>query len=196
VEKYRAQAERVSRGATGVRLEVPPGPPDEITRLGTTLNSMLDELERSALRQQQFIDDASHELRTPLSTLTAEIDVALLKPRTTDEYEPTLRRLADDTAEIRALADALLALGALGSATPNATEVAAAELLGGTAVRARGQLDEDSGRVVEIQVANGLTLRADEALVGRALGNLADNAVRHGSGTITLSAEPEADDTL
>ncbi|MBA2716500.1 MAG: HAMP domain-containing protein, partial [Propionibacteriales bacterium] len=62
VERYRAQAEQIGRGATGLRLDVPEGPSDEITRLGATLNDMLDAQARSAERQQQFIDDASHEL--------------------------------------------------------------------------------------------------------------------------------------
>src|SRR4051794_28579372 len=48
VERYRAQAERVAGGASGVRLDVPEGPPDEITRLGAMLNAMLDALERAA----------------------------------------------------------------------------------------------------------------------------------------------------
>ncbi len=81
VERYRAQAETIAQGATGVRLDVPTDSRDEISRLGTTLNAMLDAQERSAERQRQFIDDASHELRTPLTTLLAEIDVALRKPR-------------------------------------------------------------------------------------------------------------------
>jgi CheY-like chemotaxis protein len=61
VERYRAQAQEIAQGATGVRLDIPAGRRDEISRLGSTLNAMLDAQERSAERQQQFIDDASHE---------------------------------------------------------------------------------------------------------------------------------------
>src|SRR5262249_19512644 len=76
-----------------MRLDVPASPRDELTRLGSTLNRMLDALERSGERQRQLIDDASHELRTPLSARSAEIDVALRRPQTTAEYEATLLRL-------------------------------------------------------------------------------------------------------
>jgi signal transduction histidine kinase len=188
VERYRQRAERIARGATGVRLEVPAGPPDEITRLGTTLNEMLDALERSAERQQQFIDDASHELRSPLSTLSAEIDVALRKERTAPEYEATLERLAEDVTAIRDLAEDLLSLGALGSSTPGAASISAEELLANAARRARAQLPAESGRRVEIDAAS-VDVYGDRRLLERALGNVADNAVRHGTGTITFSAE-------
>ena len=46
VERYRRRAEEIARGATGVRLDVPPDRDDEVTRLGSTLNEMLGELER------------------------------------------------------------------------------------------------------------------------------------------------------
>jgi signal transduction histidine kinase len=185
VERYRAQAEEIARGATGVRLDVPAGPRDEISRLGSTLNTMLDAQERSAERQQQFIDDASHELRTPLSTLAAEIDVALRKPRTAAEYEATLRRLGAGTTRLVELAETLLTLGALGSATPNAKDIDAEDVLAAAVRRARSQLD---GRAVDARCPHGLVLHADALLLERALGNVVDNAVRYGAGAITLSA--------
>jgi two-component system, OmpR family, sensor kinase len=188
VERYRAQAEQIAEGATGVRLDVPDGPADEFTRLGSTLNTMLDAQQRASDRQEQFIHDASHELRTPLSTLAAEIDLALRKPRTAEEHEATLRRLAIDSTELIELAETLLALGSLGSTTPDAEDVRVADVLNTAARRARSQLEPDSPRTVEIEARSGLTVHADRRLLERALGNLVDNAVRHGEGKLTLAA--------
>lgn len=188
VERYRSQAEQIAQGAAGVRLDVPAGPPDEITRLGATLNAMLDAQQRAAERQEQFIHDASHELRTPLTTLAAEIDLALRKPRTAEEHEQTLRRLAVDSQQLIDLAETLLALGALGSTAPAARDVAVADLLETAARRARSQLAADSPRTVTVHTPSGLAVHADARLLDRALGNLADNAVRYGDGTITFAA--------
>lgn len=189
VERYRAQAEQISHGDTHVRLEIPPGPPDEINRLGATLNTMLDELERSSLRQQRFIDDASHELRTPLSTLAAEIDLTQRKPRTVAEHEAALQRIATDTTNLIDLAETLLTLGTLGSVPPNAHDIPAAQLLEAAAQRARNQLGTTPSRPVTPRVADGITVHADKHLIDRALGNLVDNAVIHGEGPIVLAAE-------
>src|SRR5262249_36681041 len=175
-----------------MRLDVPASPRDELTRLGTTLNRMVDALERSGERQRQFIDDASHELRTPLTALSAEIDVALRRPRTVTEYEATLLRLKADTANLLSLAETLLTLGALGSATPNAVDVPAASLAEDAALRARGQLD-GSGRRVDVEAAGDVVVRGDEPLLARALGNIVDNAVTHGQGDITVSVRLAAD---
>ncbi len=196
VERYRAQAERISHGDTHVRLEIPPGPPDEITRLGATLNTMLDELERSSLRQQRFIDDASHELRTPLSTLAAEIDLTQRKPRTVAAHEAALQRIATDTTNLIDLAETLLTLGALGSVTPDAHDISATKLLDAAGQRARDQIEPHSWRTVTVRADEDLTIHADPILLERALGNLADNAVRHGEGSITLTAERRRNATI
>jgi two-component system OmpR family sensor kinase len=186
VERYRARAASIAQGATGVRLDLPDGPSDEITRLGTTLNAMLDAQERAAARQKQFIDDASHELRTPLTALSAEIELALRKPRTAAEYQNTLRRLAGDTAELIDLAETLLTLGTLDSATPEAREFDAADVLNAAARRANAQVG--TARKVAVDAGQDISIFADETLLARALGNLVDNAVRYGAGKITLGA--------
>ncbi|WP_244461606.1 histidine kinase dimerization/phospho-acceptor domain-containing protein [Rhodococcus sp. ZPP] len=150
VERYRAQAEQITAGATSVRLDVPAGPDDEISRLGHTLNTLLAAQEQAALRQQRFIDDASHELRTPLTVLATEIELALRRPRTASELETTLRRIADDTSHLVQLAEDLLTLGAQGSTAPQAHEMNTHQLLDAAARRARSQLPLGSARSVHI----------------------------------------------
>jgi len=193
VERYRARAERITHGAAGLRLEVPDAPSDELTKLGDTLNEMIEALERAAERQKNFIDDASHELRTPLAALSAEIGVTLRKPRTTEEYEAALRRLAATTTQLTDLTETLLALGALGSEISTLEPLPAGELLAHAASRARAQLQTNE-RAVHADSPQVL-LEGDRVLLESALGNLAENAVRHGRGDITLSAIPAGDNS-
>jgi signal transduction histidine kinase len=188
VERYRARAEEITGGATGVRLEVPAETDDEITRLGHTLNAMLTAQEHAAAQQRQFIDDASHELRTPLTVLAAEVELALRRTRSADEYEQTLRRISIDVAELAELADDLLTLGAQGASTAEARPVPVAEVLAVAADRARATLPDGSRRRICTDAPEGLEVLADPALLRRAVGNLVDNAVRYGDGAITLRA--------
>lgn len=51
------------------------GPLDEIGRLATTFNDMLDQIQGMFERQRQFLADVSHELRTPLTTIRGEIEL-------------------------------------------------------------------------------------------------------------------------
>ena len=80
VESMRRAAAAISATEPGRRLSVPP-PRDEISRLGETLNAMLERLEAALERERAFVADAGHELRTPLALLKAELELALRRPR-------------------------------------------------------------------------------------------------------------------
>ena len=79
VESMRRRAAAISAETPGERLPVPPTG-DELQRLGTTLNEMLDRLEGALDRERDFVADAGHELRTPLALLRTELELALRRP--------------------------------------------------------------------------------------------------------------------
>ncbi len=74
VKQMTDTARSISISDLGQRLKIE-GPEDELTNLGQTFNSMLDRLEKSFKRQQQFVSDASHELRTPISVIQGYINL-------------------------------------------------------------------------------------------------------------------------
>ncbi|MFN8108743.1 MAG: HAMP domain-containing sensor histidine kinase [Thermoleophilia bacterium] len=154
--------------------------------MGGTLNAMLDSQERAAGRQRQFIDDASHELRTPLAALSAEIELALRKPRQAGEYEATLHRLGQGVERLTGLAETLLAIGALDGSAPREQVVAVREAVAAAAGRALAQLP--AHRALTTHVPDDLRVHADPRLLDLALGNLVDNAVRHGDGEVGIRA--------
>jgi two-component system, OmpR family, sensor histidine kinase MprB len=74
---------------------------DELSRLGSTLNAMLDSLEGAIRSQRQLVADASHELRTPLTSLRTNID--LLRQGVTLSDGDRERLLRDITRELEEL---------------------------------------------------------------------------------------------
>jgi two-component system, OmpR family, sensor kinase len=109
VERMRREAAAISSSDPEARLTLPPAD-DEITRLGATMNAMLDRIQVSVERERGFVDDASHELRTPLSILKAELDLALARPRTPVELTAALKSAAVETDHLVRLAEDLLVL--------------------------------------------------------------------------------------
>ncbi len=70
-------AEAAAIGSSDLAKRLPVGSHrDELSRLATTLNDMLDRLEGGVLRQRAFLAAASHDLRTPISALQAELELA------------------------------------------------------------------------------------------------------------------------
>ncbi|WP_225832397.1 HAMP domain-containing sensor histidine kinase [Streptomyces sp. NK08204] len=187
VERYRVGAATLADGAQKLRLDVPADRDDEITRLGHTLNRMLGRLEAAAARERRFIADASHELRTPLSLLRAELDVALHRPRGAEELTETLRSVDAEVQRLIDLSDALLDLEELGG-TGHVTRapVPLADLVA-DAVAPRLRTAEQAGRTLSVDAAR-TTVDVDARWLRPAIGNLVDNALRHGRGAVRLTA--------
>ena len=190
VERYRRQAQQITEGASGVRLDVAAGVDDEVSRLGHTLNQMLSSQEEAAHRQRQFIADASHELRSPLAVLSTEVELALRRPRSTGEYHQALKQVAVDTARLVTLAEQLLDLEqSYTSGSTRAPGLTGADLeaaLHRAVGRGRQRLD-GSGRAVAL-VGSGPGVGVAAADLDQVLGNLVDNAALHGAGDVTVTA--------
>lgn len=81
---------------------------DELGRLATTLNRMIERLEASFNHQRQFTADVSHELRTPLAVIEAESTLALSRDRTPIEYKKSLELISQESDYMSSLIDKVL----------------------------------------------------------------------------------------
>lgn len=188
VEAMRRQAAGISADTPSRRLPLPEAH-DEIRRLGETLNQMLERLDAGIRRERRFVADASHELRTPLATLKAELELAERRPRSLAELQAAVRSAGDDVEQLERLADDLLVLAAAeeGGLMLRSTRLPARELLESVAGRYERRAS-NLGRPLEVQAtANGAVV-GDRPRLERALGNLVDNALRHGEGAVRLDA--------
>jgi two-component system OmpR family sensor kinase len=189
VEDIRKRAAQISAERPGERLPLPRAR-DELSRLGQTLNAMLARLEAGLARERRFVADASHELRTPLALLQAELELALRRPRSTEETERALRSAAEEVDRLVSLAEDLLVLAQAdeGRLPLRRSEIDLGGLLESVA-RRFAMRAESAGRSVVVTSLPGAFLRGDRLHLERALGNLVDNALRHGTGTVRLEAE-------
>ena len=191
VERMRERAAAISAETPGERLPLPPAR-DELYRLGETLNAMLERLEAGVARERRFVAEASHELRTPLALLKAELELALRRPRSAPELEGALRSAADEADRLALLAEDLLVLARAdeGELALRRSEIHARDLLE-TVARRFSPRAEPSGRTLSVSTPQDPLVSGDRLRLEQALGNLVDNALRHGGGTIRLEAEAE-----
>ena len=189
VEQMRREAAAVSASEPNRRLPVP-RTGDELARLATTLNSMLDRLQEALERERRFVDDASHELRTPLATLRGEIDLALTRRRDAPELEASLRSAQEDVAHLQRLADDLLVMARIrgGRISVHRVETSLALL---TTRSARDVQRQATAAGVTIDVdASDEAVEVDPERIEQALRNLLENAIRQTrrAGVVRVSA--------
>ena len=166
----RAAAE-IGRSGDARRRLPDPHRQDEVGRLAKTLNTMLEGLERARDAERRFLADASHELRTPLTALRGNV-AHLARHGATPALVADLEADAERLAQ---LADDLLALSREEAALPPAEDLSLDEL----AWKVAGE-----GVTVD---AEPVLVRGDRAALERALGNLIENAQRHGRGEVTVT---------
>lgn len=103
------EAEKITASRINKRLPVK-NEQDELGELCITFNALLERLEQSFNSQKMFVSNVSHELRTPMAALTAELDLALLKDRTPEQYQAAISNALQDSHRIVKLIDGLLNL--------------------------------------------------------------------------------------
>lgn len=173
-----AQARALGAGSLSERITAHAGIV-EFSQLVTVLNDLLERLEGAFQSQRRFTADASHELRAPLNVLRGEIEVALKRPRSEAGYREVLERCREEVLRLSRLASDLLVLARAdaGVSLEAEEQVDLAELAAGVEERFRRQA---AARGITLRTTGGpLPVRANGALLERALANLVDNAVKY-----------------
>ncbi|MFN8540600.1 MAG: ATP-binding protein [Thermomicrobiales bacterium] len=174
--KVTATSERIAAGDLSQRTDLPGGR-DEIGRLSSAFDHMVDRLEGALRAQRQFVADASHELRTPLTALGGLVEMLLLGADRGDTAT-TQRALRSAHREIERLARLvgdLLTLSRL-DARPDVEHrpVDLAVLVAEVGEQARFLAGE---RAVTWRVDGPLTLAGDRDKLKQVLLNLTGNAI-------------------
>jgi heavy metal sensor kinase len=190
-----ARADKIGESTLHDRLSVE-NPDDELGRLATTFNRLLDRLDLAFERQRRFIADASHELRTPLAILQGESEVALSGPgRSPEEYRESLAILHHEARRLTRIVDDMLTLSRAdaGQFPVNPRELYLDELVAECAQSVR-TLSAAKSIALAVETGGELPVVADESLLARMLLNLLDNAIKYtpAGGKVTVATRQTA----
>lgn len=184
IERMRARAATISSRSAGERLPVPAAD-DELRRLALTLNAMIERLDDGLQRERRFVAEASHDLRTPLALMLTEVELALAQQRTPEELTHALHSIHDEVRRLIALAEALLER-ASAEEVGLPIEVGPVDLVAlATGVANRFHAAAE-GRTIHVTAPRAVEIQGDATRLDRALSNLIDNALRHGTGDIEI----------
>jgi signal transduction histidine kinase len=153
------------------------GPPDEITKLAGTFDSMLERLDRSFDGQRRFVANASHELRTPLAINRALIELAVTKADASADTRQLGEALLTINARHERLIDGLLTLADSENTLTERTRIDLAEVAGHVTHQA-GEAAREAGLDLSTLLETAPTT-GDPVLLERLVQNLVENAIRH-----------------
>ncbi len=165
---------------------------DEISRLVTTLNEMIERLERSFSRMERFTANASHELRTPLTILKGELAVVLQRERTAEEYRKIMKSNFEEVSRIANTVERLFMLAKIDSnLIPVEHEIVDLGTLVEEVYSEGMVLAKETAITLELDIRDRVVMRGDVILLTQMLLNLVENAIKfnHPSGTVRISLE-------
>ncbi|KFL52360.1 histidine kinase [Burkholderia pyrrocinia] len=184
VESLGRQTSLIEAHNLNARLDARGGPV-ELRELATSVNRMLDRLERAFVRLSQFSSDLAHDMRTPLANMISSSQITLSRARTTEEYEALIDSNIEECERLQRMIENMLFL----ARTDNARQhLKTAELDAGSELRRLASyfqaLADEAG--VRIDVRGDAPVVADATLFRRAVSNLASNALEHAEAESTI----------
>jgi signal transduction histidine kinase len=179
VDDMTATTQSIMAGDLSERLRVA-GTGDELDRLAENLNAMLDRIGELMTGMREVSDNIAHDLKTPLTRLRNRADEALRGNGSPDELRKALEGVIEESDNLIRVFNALLMIARLesGSARDIMADFDAAEVARGV-----GELydaaAEEAGCPLQVSIEPNLPVHGNRELVGQALANLLDNALKY-----------------
>jgi signal transduction histidine kinase len=180
VDAINANARSIVAGDLSGRLPLA-GTGDELDRLVQNLNAMLERIAELMAGLKQVSDNIAHDLKTPLTRLRGRAEQALQFAKTPEEYRGALEKVIEESDRLIQIFDALLNIA---RAEAGAGREGMIDFDAGSVTRDVGELyepaAEERGFSLNINVEPNLFIHGSRELVGQALANLVDNALKYG----------------
>jgi signal transduction histidine kinase len=192
VDAMTATTQQIMHGDLSGRLPID-GTNDELDRLASNLNVMLERIEALMHGLKEVSDNIAHDLKTPLTRLRNRAEEALRTAEDESQYRAALESTIEESDALIRTFNALLQIARAesGQARDDMTEFDAAEI-----ARDVGELYEpladDKGLALRVEAPATAPVRGNRELISQALANLVDNAIKYAAPRGTMNgAQPE-----
>jgi signal transduction histidine kinase len=181
IDSMTATNERIMAGDLSGRLAVT-GSGDEFDRLANSLNAMLERIEALMSGLKQVSDNIAHDLKTPLTRLRNRTEEALRSAKGESDYRAALESTIEESDGLIRTFDALLmiARAEAGEARHGMTDFDANDVAK-SVVELYEPLAEEKGLHLAADINGPLPVHGSRELIGQALANLIDNAIKYGA---------------
>jgi signal transduction histidine kinase len=173
------------------------GSGDELDRLSESLNLMLARIEQLMAGLREVSDNIAHDLKTPLNRLRNRVEGALREPYGEPVYREALERTIEEADGLIKTFNALLSIARIeaGAGGENRETLDVSTLLRDVA-ELYEPVAEERGLVLKAEAEAPVMVRAERQLLGQAIANLIDNAIKYGTAEVAgngAGAKPEVE---
>jgi signal transduction histidine kinase len=199
IDNVSEASRRIMGGDLLGRLPVT-GAGDEFDRLSENLNAMLAKIANLNEGLKQVSDNIAHDLKTPLTRLRNRAEAALAGKPDTAEYREALEGTIAESDQLIRTFNAILMISRL-EAGYSAESVSKVDLA--DAVRDVVELyepaAEEVGVTLDAELAGEFVIEGNRELIGQALSNIVDNAIKYSAGAtekpaVRVTLEKQAGD--
>jgi signal transduction histidine kinase len=199
IDSLSATSRRIMTGDLSGRLEVT-GSGDEFDRLADSLNAMLDRIEALLYGVKDVSDNIAHDLKTPLTRLRSRVEAVLSGDPDPARYRAALEATIEESDQLIRTFNALLMIARVEAGSPDGdmADVDAAAVVRDVADLYEPVAEAENVELV-VEAPEPITIKASRELLGQALANLVDNAIKYGANAsgpvrrVVVSAAREAD---
>ena len=184
IDQITGTSRTIMSGDLAERMPVS-GTGDELDRLASNLNAMLDQIERLMTGMREVSDNIAHDLRSPLNRIRGRLNEALKSGSA--EKENALRATLEDAEGMITTFNALLSIARIESGE-GAGQMEAVDLvaIAQEMVELYEPAAQEAGFILQLKTAPAPPVRGSRALISQALANLLDNALKYADGGTTI----------
>ena len=189
-------ARRFGRGELSVRVEESPKNTSEINDLARAFNTMVDSLESSERRRQEFVANVSHELKTPMTTIGGYIDGMLDGTIPPEKQQHYMQIVSGEVRRLSRLVRNMLdisRLQAIGVEESRMTRFDLGELMSDVIITFEQKIN-GKGLNVDVELPDRpVWVKAERDGITQVVYNLLDNAIKFcpQGGSLGLKLEPD-----
>jgi signal transduction histidine kinase len=179
IDAMTGTTQTIMRGDLSERLPIA-GTGDELDRLASNLNAMLERIEALMRGLKEVTDNIAHDLKTPLTRLRNRCEEALRTAEDESQYRAALEATIEESDALIRTFNALLMIARAesGQASDGMSEFDAAEVARGVG-ELYEPLADDKGLVLKVEAPATAPVCGNRELVSQALANLVDNAIKY-----------------
>jgi signal transduction histidine kinase len=191
---------KIMAGDLSQRLPVA-GSGDEFDRLSSSLNAMLGRIEKLDEGLKQVSDNIAHDLKTPLTRIRNKATDALARSDKPEEFQQSLEGIIAESDQLIRTFNALLMISRVeaGSSAAEMQDIDLSAIAADSAELYEPAVEE-AGLRLRMDIAAGISIHGNRELVGQALFNLLDNAVKYSAdaagGEVVVSLHKDGENAV